>query len=132
MAKGIEVAVEVMRALAKDAINGKVDATDIRIAAASLEASAERKRAAAGTANRARRRIGKETPGMQWRKIKAETYRTFSDPDGFDEARVRIEETGETVEVWDCHTDHDADGRVVLELARGEYPVSPSFLIEVR
>lgn len=47
MAKGIEVAVEVMRALAKDAINGKVDATDIRIAAASLEASAERKRSAA-------------------------------------------------------------------------------------
>ena len=66
MAKGIEVAVEVMRALAKDAINGKVDATDIRIAAASLEASAERKRAAAGTANRARRRIGKETPD-RWR-----------------------------------------------------------------
>lgn len=47
MAKGLEVGVEVMRALAKDAVNGKVDASEIRMAAASLEASAEKKRTAA-------------------------------------------------------------------------------------
>ena len=47
MAKGLEIGANVMIALANDAARGKVDASEIRAAAASLRASAERKRVAA-------------------------------------------------------------------------------------
>lgn len=46
-ASALEVAVQVMRALAQDAVRGKVEASEIRAAALSLERSAEKKRAAA-------------------------------------------------------------------------------------
>lgn len=69
---------------------------------------------------------------MQWRKITAETYRTLSDPIGYDEAYVTVEETGEWVEIWDCCINHDDNGNVVLILARGDYAVPPSYMIEVR
>lgn len=47
MAAGLEAAVAVMHALADHAVRGKVDASEIRAAAASLELTAERKRISA-------------------------------------------------------------------------------------
>lgn len=46
-ASALDIAVKVMRALADDAVRGNVDASEVRAAAASLELSAEKKRAAA-------------------------------------------------------------------------------------
>lgn len=47
MAKGLDAAVATMRAVADDAVRGKVDASELRAAAFALELAADKKRAAA-------------------------------------------------------------------------------------